>query len=194
MHLIPKFNYELSLSDYEDNLFYNPGTTEDILTVSLNNRFGIHVNFIPQIKGIENQWPFDYEYDLDSVEGTRKEILLESKYVVMDSEKYKQTEKILYKKDLAEMYKVSEDKINHEIVVFFVSKKEFDFYYKELNEMFYFEGSIINLFTEDLEKKYELPKFIKNRIVNSPYLSDSDLNILKRERDTNGNVVAIKIE
>lgn len=45
---------------------------------------------------------------------------------------------------------------------------------------------------ENLEKDYKLPKFLKNRIINSPYLSDQDLSFLKRKRDENGNIIPME--
>ncbi|WP_286912542.1 hypothetical protein [Flavobacterium sp. UBA4197] len=47
-------------------------------------------------------------------------------------------------------------------------------------------------FMEDLEKEYKLPGFLKNRIINAPYLSDEDLSYLKRKRDKNGNVIPME--
>lgn len=45
---------------------------------------------------------------------------------------------------------------------------------------------------ENLEKEYKLPKFLKNRIINSPYLSDQDLASVRRKRDENSNIIPIE--
>ena len=179
-------------------------TFTEELTKGLFNIFlqrNIKITFIPFIDNIDD-WPFEYKYDEDSKESAWKSILLESRYIITPSKKMNGLDKRLSREDLLKYFEINDDELRSDYkvpTVFFISEKEFELFSEEAEQMFddmefYEHPNVWNTFVDDLEKKYELPKFIKNRVVNSPYLSDYELDKLRRKRDSNGNIVEIKIE
>jgi hypothetical protein len=196
MHLIPKYDFNISFLDEADNEEYPEDLVIDIFDVIINSKLGIYIKFIPEINGIDEKWPFDFYYDHSTVQDLRKLFLLESKYVVTPSNKWKGETKILSKEFVAKCFQIEDIENMRDVIIFFISTEEFELYKNEKEKI-----SVYNLdgddklsrgSVENLEKDYKLPKFLKNRIINSPYLSDQDLSFLKRKRDENGNIIPME--
>jgi len=196
MHLIPKYNFNISFLDEVDNEVYPEDLVIDIFDVIVNSKLGIYIKFIPEIDRIDEKWPFDFDYDDSTVQNLRKLFLLESKYVVTPSNKWKGETKILSKEFVAKCFQVEDMENIHDVIIFFISKEDFELYKNEKEKM-----SVYNLDLDDklsqgsvenLEKEYKLPKLLKDRIINSPYLSDQDLASVRRKRDKNGNIILME--
>lgn len=196
MHLIPKYNFNISFLEEIDNDLYPEDLVIDIFDVIMNSKLGIYIKFIPEIDGIDEKWPFDFEYDDSSIQNLRKMFLLESKYVVTPSDKWKGKTKKISKEFIAKCFHADDGEKIQDVIVFFISKEDFELYKNEKEKISTFdmdsEDKLHPKFIDDLEKEYKLPGFLKNRIINSPYLSDEDLSYLKRKRDANGNIILLK--
>jgi len=197
MHVIPKYNFSISFLEEIDNELYPEDLVIDIFDVIMNSKLGIYIKFIPEIDGIDERWPFDFvKYNAPTIQGLRKIFLLESKYVVTPSDKWKEETKILSKEFIAKCFHIEDLEKIHNVIVFFISKEDFELYKNEKEKIsicdMAAEDKSGKRFIEDLEKEYKLPGFLKNRIINAPYLPDEDLSYLKRKRDKNGNVIPME--
>ncbi len=72
MHLIPKYNFNISFLEEVDNDLYSEDLVADIFDVIMNSRLGIYIKFIPEIDRIDEKWPFDFEYDDSTTQGLKK--------------------------------------------------------------------------------------------------------------------------
>ncbi|UUC44416.1 hypothetical protein [Flavobacterium cerinum] len=197
MHVSPKYDFEISFLEEIDKELYPEDLVTGIFEVIMNTRLGIYVRFIPEIDGIDEKWPFDFvDYDETTIQGIRKLLLLESVYVVTPSDKWKGETKKINKEFIAKCFDVADIENMRDVVVFFISKADFELYENEKEKMSVSDPHIkdnrYKNFIANLEKEYKLPVFLKTQIINSPYLSDEELFLLMRKRDEKGNIVVIE--
>lgn len=53
--------------DEADNEVYPEDLIIDIFNVIINSKLGIYIKFIPEIDGVDEKWPCDFEYDNSTV-------------------------------------------------------------------------------------------------------------------------------
>ncbi|WP_299684601.1 hypothetical protein [uncultured Dokdonia sp.] len=121
-----------------------------------------------------------------SINNIRKVALLDARFVVTPSEKYQGKEMIISALDRKEKYGKELEKTglhiykhnDVDVIIFFVSKNEFSHFDDELDEIFTTDENLTvgdKTLIESLEKKYDIAKFIKDRVIKSNYLSKEEL-------------------
>lgn len=192
MYLRPQYNFEINFAEVSDSGPDSDAWHEGLFDMVLNNRLGVYIRFIPAIPGLEETWPpTEAVYSDTTPSGLRKQLLLEAEYVVMPSEQWQGTTRTIGTKDAGGNEAAPEGMAP--VVVFFVAPAEFDLYCAERERLCTWESEEQakagrNLI-EDLGPEYRLPAFIKDRMIQSPYLEDRALYCLKRKRLADGTVV-----
>ncbi|VXB16971.1 hypothetical protein [Chryseobacterium sp. 8AT] len=205
MNIKRKFNYSMYYFDstYEDSVIlsnygkdFGHEKIKDIFGISLGWG-GVKIFFLPKIENMQNFWPSIANYDLNTkAKDIYKAILYGESYIVIPYN------------ELAGQVKILEPSINNSLIqskkeiifkskslVFFISDQEYEIYKqeaKEIQELNTLEEEkdyliISHTQTEDLEKRMEIPVFIKEKII--LYFDKHDLHSIERLKDENDNII-----
>ncbi len=178
----PRYNFKFGFHSERVEEMYEEDLCDDIFYLSFN--YATKIALIPRIE----EWPPTYPENDSTKQEVRKEVFFHSRYVITPDNLRIGEIELLNSDYLVKQLQI--EKMDIQTVVFFVSDKKFELYCLEANKLWdkIESWGKSNLF-EDLKEQFEIAQFIEEQIINSPYLTDSELTIIGRMRDAEGNVV-----
>ena len=182
MHLGPEYNFSIKInSELYDNA-HEERLHEGILYLQMN--YVISISLIPEIK----VWPPVFPKEFKTNQDIRNELLLHSTYAISPCNNRANELEFISENYLEEQLTVG--KVIQPLYIFFVSEKDFKKYSEEANRLWNeIERIGGDTSFEKMKKQFDVVKFIEEQIINSPYLTDRELNAIGRMRDAEGNVV-----
>jgi hypothetical protein len=185
----PRYDFILDYkSSYavSDNYYVNKNLAVGIKELAF---FASTILFMPKIEDIHTNWYPEIPLPEDNVklntkQDVRKWILMaEGNFVVMPADELSGKEKVIPYEHLKPLRWKEDDMI----VIFFVSKKDFKEYIRIVNLIGKREKRSIHFSV--LQKYPKMYNFIKEKIVESSYLTENQLQDIRRTRLDNGSVV-----
>ncbi|MEL6561546.1 MAG: hypothetical protein AAFQ94_25380 [Bacteroidota bacterium] len=144
------------------------------------------MSFIPVI----SKWPPVYPENDLTQQNVRAEILFHERYVITPNDDLVGENYILDSNYLIEQLDLSVETIDSKVVIYFVSIQKFKKYSVEANRLWNeIERIGGDTSFEKMKGQFEVVRFIDEKIINSPYLTDRELNAIGRMRDAEGNMV-----
>lgn len=180
---INRYDFPLHVWNEATNDLYASELCADIYYVALNK--AISVALIPSIE----EWPPTFPPNDETAENVRKAVLLEQRYAISPRRTATAEALVLEADYVSQQLELPALNEQCRVITFPVSPKIFEQFCNEAKML----QSEIDLQSpdntiENLKTRFALLQFIDATIIKSPYLSDRELQVIKRRRLSDGTV------